>query len=244
MAVKSALAATLAWAVALRLPGTVADYSFYAPFGAVVTMYPALMRSAAAAARGVGAIVLAPERQRLASLTDEARTALGAVEESARGNRRARHQRRAIARRREELGALERAVLLVDDIYDMARDEPWGKDVLAVSATFRAPMAAALEQLAAALTSIGPRDTTPGRRADADAAVRELATALTDHERRSGPNAESLVVASVVTTLRRTLSVLTPADRFRLSPAPGADDAAATHDAPEGRRGGGTAAPA
>lgn len=377
MALKSALAATVAWAVALRLPGAAADYAFYAPFGAVVTMYPAVMRSAAEATRGVGAIVLGavvghvgqavlgngavaiavvvtltvllaglpwleesrayvpvagvfvlvlgqgdelvyaasyaglfllgaaftvvvnaalpsappvrsadravdelrdeaathlrhlaaaltadagtnesevvPERRRLAALTDEARRALAAVEESAHGNRRARHQRNAIARRREELGGLERAVLLVDDIYDMARDEPWGTNLLAVSSTLRGPLAAALEQLAAALTSIGLHDTTPGRRADADAAVRDLVIALTGHEGRSGgPGAESLVVASVATTLRRTLSVLTPTDRIRLSPAPGAengadaggDAATGTLDAPEGRRGGEALPPA
>lgn len=351
MAVKSALAANLAWAVALQLPGAAADYSFYAPFGAVVTMYPAVMRSAAEAVRGVGAIVLGatvgfvgqavlghgalavaavvtvavllaglpwlgesrtyvpvaavfllvlgqgdevtyaasyaglfllgaacsvavnaalpsappvrsadraiddlraeaatqlrhlarvlatgartkepvlvPERQRLAALTDQARRAIDAVEESARGNRRARRRRAEIVRRREEYGALEHAVLLIDDIYDMASDEPWGEDVLAVSERFREPMATALEQMAAALTSIGLHDTTPGRRADADAAVRELATALDDHGRRSGLDAESLVVASVVTTLRRTLSVLTPADRIRLPPAPGPGGGAA-----------------
>lgn len=354
MAVKAALAATVAWAVAQQLPGEAAEYAFYAPFGAVATMYPAVMSSATEAMRGVAAIVLGavvgyagqallghdavavavvvtasvllaglpwlgesrtyvpvaavflmilgqgdevvyaasyaglfllgaacsvvvnaaapsappvaaaeravdalrsevaahlrhlaralaehpdgpgeagpradgdrpPDRGRLEVLTAEARTALATVEESVRGNRRARRRREAISRCREEFGGIERAVLLVEDIHDLSADEPWGTDVLTVSPTFRGPMAAALAELGTALTSIGLRDTTPGPRTEADAAVRRLAAALTEHERHSPPDAETLVVASLVTTLRRALSVLTPGDRIRLSPPPGTE---------------------
>lgn len=47
---------------------------------------------------------------------------------------------------------------------------------------------------------------------------------LLDHERDAGPDGQSLVVATVLTTLRRTLSALTPADRIDLSPSPWPQD--------------------
>lgn len=40
LAAKAALAAALAWIVALNLPGTPSDYPYYAPLGALLAMYP------------------------------------------------------------------------------------------------------------------------------------------------------------------------------------------------------------
>lgn len=46
LAAKSALAAGLAWAVAPLIPGPAAHYPYYAPLGALVTMYPTVADSA------------------------------------------------------------------------------------------------------------------------------------------------------------------------------------------------------
>jgi uncharacterized membrane protein YgaE (UPF0421/DUF939 family) len=45
LAVKTAFAASLAWLLAPLIPLADADYSYYAPLGAVVSMYPTLVRS-------------------------------------------------------------------------------------------------------------------------------------------------------------------------------------------------------
>lgn len=48
LALKAALAAGIAWTVAPLMPGVVDDYPYYAPLGALISMYPTLMGSARA----------------------------------------------------------------------------------------------------------------------------------------------------------------------------------------------------
>lgn len=45
LAAKTAFAASIAWYIAPYLPFTDAQYSYYAPLGAVISMYPTIMRS-------------------------------------------------------------------------------------------------------------------------------------------------------------------------------------------------------
>jgi uncharacterized membrane protein YgaE (UPF0421/DUF939 family) len=57
-AVRAALAAALAWQVAVLLPSPLAQYAYYAPLGAVIAVHPTVADSAAAAWRTVVAILL------------------------------------------------------------------------------------------------------------------------------------------------------------------------------------------
>jgi uncharacterized membrane protein YgaE (UPF0421/DUF939 family) len=56
--VRAALAAALAWQVAVLLPPPLAQYAYYAPLGAVIAVHPTVADSAAAAWRTVLAILL------------------------------------------------------------------------------------------------------------------------------------------------------------------------------------------
>jgi uncharacterized membrane protein YgaE (UPF0421/DUF939 family) len=56
--VRAALAAALAWQVAVLLPEPLAQYAYYAPLGAVIAVHPTVADSAAAAWRTVVAILL------------------------------------------------------------------------------------------------------------------------------------------------------------------------------------------
>ena len=56
--VRAALAAALAWQVAVMLPPGIAEYAYYAPLGAVIAVHPTVADSAAAAWRTVVAILL------------------------------------------------------------------------------------------------------------------------------------------------------------------------------------------
>jgi uncharacterized membrane protein YgaE (UPF0421/DUF939 family) len=56
--VRAALAAALAWQVAVLLPPPLAGYAYYAPLGAVIAVHPTVADSAAAAWRTVVAILL------------------------------------------------------------------------------------------------------------------------------------------------------------------------------------------
>ena len=56
--VRAALAAALAWQVAIVLPAPLAAYAYYAPLGAVIAVHPTVADSAAAAWRTVLAILL------------------------------------------------------------------------------------------------------------------------------------------------------------------------------------------
>jgi uncharacterized membrane protein YgaE (UPF0421/DUF939 family) len=55
--IRAALAAGLAWQVALLLPATLSDYAYYAPLGAVIAVSPTIADSASAAWRSVAAIL-------------------------------------------------------------------------------------------------------------------------------------------------------------------------------------------
>jgi uncharacterized membrane protein YccC len=332
LAGKTALAALVAWLVGRQIPGA-SEYSFYAPFGAVATMHPAVSRSASEAVRGLAAIVLGGalgvladavvgpssatlalvvgvgvllgglpwlgasrvyvplagvfvllvgqgdevsyaasyaglfllggvvsivinaalptlalgtadqavdalrvevvarlrliadqlatdcedplpgqdhDRSGLRRALARAQTVLGEVDESAAGNLRARRDPSAVTGRTEEFRALERAVLLIDDLYGLSEDSPWGTPVGRLSRELRAPMATALRELAEAVREVGVHDDEPGRRRRVDRAVQDLVTALAQHEEENDHDAQTLVVATVVTTLRRTLSAVTP----------------------------------
>jgi uncharacterized membrane protein YgaE (UPF0421/DUF939 family) len=56
--VRAAVAAALAWQVAVLLPAGIAQYAYYAPLGAVIAVHPTVADSAAAAWRTVLAILL------------------------------------------------------------------------------------------------------------------------------------------------------------------------------------------
>ena len=56
--VRAALAAALAWQVAVLLPPSLAQYAYYAPLGAVIAVHPTVADSASAAWRTVVAILL------------------------------------------------------------------------------------------------------------------------------------------------------------------------------------------
>jgi uncharacterized membrane protein YgaE (UPF0421/DUF939 family) len=58
LALKAALAAGVAWQLAQLVPGSIAQYAYYAPLGAVLAMYPTLVSSVRAAGQTVLGIVL------------------------------------------------------------------------------------------------------------------------------------------------------------------------------------------
>ncbi|PFG41945.1 uncharacterized membrane protein YgaE (UPF0421/DUF939 family) [Isoptericola jiangsuensis] len=58
LALKAAVSAAIAWAVAYALPGPWSDYAYYGPLGAVVASGSTVVRSAGAAVGAVGAILV------------------------------------------------------------------------------------------------------------------------------------------------------------------------------------------
>ena len=56
--IRAAIAAGLAWQVAVVLPPLLSDYAYYAPLGAVIAVHPTVADSAGAAWRTVLAIML------------------------------------------------------------------------------------------------------------------------------------------------------------------------------------------
>jgi uncharacterized membrane protein YgaE (UPF0421/DUF939 family) len=58
LAIKSALAAAIAWQAGLLLPGAADNHPYYAPLGAVVAMYRTLASSASAAVRSLLGVCL------------------------------------------------------------------------------------------------------------------------------------------------------------------------------------------
>lgn len=161
-----------------------------------------------------------PGRPPLTEPTAAARAAVRQTREAARGNLRARRRPDAVSRRYEDFRTLERVVLLVEDLYSLAREQPWGADVVHASSELREPMAGALDALAHLVRLVGEGEADPDQARAVDAAVRDLGRAVRRHEERGGRQAEALVVATVVTTLRRTLSTMAPTDGVDLSPAP------------------------
>lgn len=171
---------------------------------------------------GDGRTTAAPD---LTRALDDAHRAVDDLRQAARANRRTRRSPGAVDERLDDFRALRRATLLVDDLHGLSQDAPWGTTVHDVPDALREPMAAALRALAETTAEAGWADTEPGRRESADRAVARLAAALRAYEAEAGADAVTLVVASVVTTLRRSLSAVTPDDRFRLSTVPFADAA-------------------
>lgn len=167
--------------------------------------------------RGIGGS--SPDRPDLGRLASGARAAVQEAQDSFQANHRARRYHDQVRGYAETFTALSRVGLLVDDLYALAEDEPWGQDVLEVDAELREPMGRALAELAAAVPHVGLQDTELGRRESVDAAVGELYAALREHEVRHGTDPQALVVAAIATTLRRTLSVLSPAEMRLSNPA-------------------------
>ncbi|MBX9244898.1 hypothetical protein ICW40_08745 [Actinotalea ferrariae] len=348
LAVKAALAATLAWLVALRLPPPAGDYPYYAPLGAVVAMYPAVLTSVreslqstasialgAAIALTVDALVgfgafvvavvvllgvlvgglrqlgaqrayvptsalfvliiggqndvayaaayagnvllgasiaiavnaafpslpLARVDDALADLRDAlqahlhhlalrfadpsasttaddgtpaaddldrsdldrraaaAREVVHGARDSVRANRRASRHPDAVTARDEAFRALDRVVLLVDDLYELLADAPWGHDLQASPEELREPASRALAELAVVVADVGVRDPDPARRATVDTALAELTAAVRRGEARGTAEAELLVMSTITTTLRRCLSVVSPPDQLASSPS-------------------------
>ncbi|MCZ2815371.1 FUSC family protein [Modestobacter sp. VKM Ac-2984] len=58
LAVRAAIAATIAWALARLIPGPAQEYPYYAPFGAVIAISTTLAGSARSAAQSVSAIAI------------------------------------------------------------------------------------------------------------------------------------------------------------------------------------------
>lgn len=161
-----------------------------------------------------------PPRERLSAPLGRARAEVDELRQAARANRRARRRADEVTRRTDDFAALQRAVLLVDDLQAMGEDEPWGMSVRRLPEELRRPTAQALRALADTTADAATRDAEPGPRRAADRAVAALAAALRRYGEGGGSDAVALVVSTVVTTLRRSLSALTPDDRIRLSPSP------------------------
>ncbi|NCT92086.1 hypothetical protein GXB85_14150 [Cellulomonas sp. APG4] len=185
----------------------------------------------------------APGRSGLTALTSRARAAAFEARESRRANLRARRSPDAVDSRYEAFRALERVVLMVDDLYDLVQEQPWGTDLRTTSAELRAPMARALKELADVVLVVGTEDAVPGRNAGADAAVVDLAETLREHQAAGGEDAEALVAGTVVTALRRCVAAVTaedelsdaPESRILVHPADTQDDGARhpTEQAPD-----------
>lgn len=58
LALKTALAVSLAWIVAQRMPGVIDDYPYYAPLGAISAMYPTVLGSVRAGLQTVAGLAL------------------------------------------------------------------------------------------------------------------------------------------------------------------------------------------
>ena len=161
-----------------------------------------------------------PDRDELSRPLNRARTEVDELRQAARGNRRARRRSEDVARRSEYFRALQRAALLVDDLQATVEDQPWGLSVAHLPEELRTPTADALRELAATTAEAATHDVEPGRRRSADRATATLVSALHRYGERGGSDAVTLVVSAVVTTLRRSLSALTPWDRIQLSTSP------------------------
>ncbi|WP_136517324.1 FUSC family protein [Cellulomonas telluris] len=161
-----------------------------------------------------------PARDLLSAPLARAQAEVDELRQAARANRRARRRSDAVTRRTDDFRALQRAVLLVDDLQAIGEDAPWGTSMRGLPDELRGPMADALRELAATTADAATADTEPGRRRSADRAVAALVAALHRYGADGGSDAVGLVVSSVVTTLRRSLSALTPADHIRLSSSP------------------------
>jgi uncharacterized membrane protein YgaE (UPF0421/DUF939 family) len=176
------------------------------------------LATALAAQDGDAADEATDGRGRLTETLAAARQRLDELHDATRGNRAARRQRSAVAARSDEFRALQRVAGLVDDLQSLSEDAPWGTTVRGLPDALRRPTSDALRALAT--TTAEPDPTARSRRA-ADGAVATLADALRSYEQRDDADAAvGLVVAAVVTTLRRSLAALTPESVAPLSTRP------------------------
>lgn len=138
-----------------------------------------------------------PGRPPLTAPTSTARRAVRQSREARRGNLRARAARDAVPHRYERFRTLERAVLTVEDLYQLLGDDPAGGELRRISPGARRPAATALDALARELRS----DAAPhAARGPADEAVAALTAELADGR----PNdEETLVMSALVVSLRR-----------------------------------------
>lgn len=152
------------------------------------------------------------QRSGLTDLTSRARDVVLEAREGERGNLRARRHPTAILVRYEAFRALERVVLLVDDVHDLVDDRPWGADTSVAPEELREALGHALSELAVAVDDVGVREPDPEQRARASAAVDDLVTTLRAAERTGIPPGLSMVASTLATSLRRCLAVITPPD--------------------------------
>lgn len=162
----------------------------------------------------------APARTGLTELTTRAREVVLEAREGERGNVRSRRHARPARARYDAFRALERVVLLVDDVHDLVADRPWGADARRAPTSLRTAIAASLRDLAVAVDDVGVRDADPEQRARALRAVDDLVGALRTQEAGAAP-AEALVATTLATSLRRCLAVITPHDLLGDLPATG-----------------------
>lgn len=144
-----------------------------------------------------------PGRPPLSDPTDAARSAVRQSRQAARGNVHARSVPRAVPRRYARFRALEQAVLLVEDLYQLLAADPWGRDVRDLPPALRRPAADSLAALAALLEDLGDGPVPPAVRARAEDAVAALASAVA----AARPDDDgTLVMGALVTSLRRAVA--------------------------------------
>ncbi|MBO1751148.1 hypothetical protein J4G33_04955 [Actinotalea sp. BY-33] len=346
LALKAALAASIAWEIALRLPEPFAEYSFYAPFGAIAMMYPTVAGSTNQALRALAAVAVGgliavgadaavgsgfpvvtivvllgmllgglrmlgehavyvpmaavfilllgqgdefeyaaayaglfamgaalsilinaafpslPFRQldgalaglraavtahleHLAEQFDElaedddghveraalgrpdldvptaaAREAIQHAQLATRGNLRARRSgRRSVDEDYEAFRSLERVVLLIDDLYDLLEDQPWGHDLSASPEDLREPVTRALRALVPTIEQVGVEPPSEDLQKEVDEAIADLTHALRRRQSDGGTDAEAFVVATIITSLRRCLAATISPDQLPASPS-------------------------
>ncbi|WP_250443246.1 hypothetical protein [Actinotalea sp. C106] len=346
LALKAALAASIAWEIALRLPEPFSEYSFYAPFGAIAMMYPTVAGSTSQSLRALAAVAVgglvavgadatmgsgfpvvtvvvllgvllgglrmlgehavyvpmaavfilllgqgdefeyaaayaglfgmgaalsiainaafpslpfgqldralaslraavashlehlaaqfeepaedddgnveraALGRPELDTPTTAAREAMQHAQLATRGNLRVRRgRRRSVDEDYEAFRSLERVVLLIDDLYDLLEDQPWGQDLSESPEDLREPIARALCALVPTIEQIGLEPASEDLQREVDEAITDLTRALRRRQSDGGTDAESFVVATIITSLRRCLAVMIPPDQLTSTPA-------------------------
>lgn len=145
---------------------------------------------------------------------DAASSAVHRAQEAARGNRRARRWPDAVPARVATHRALEHVAFLVDDLHDLLEDDVWPQDPRRAPATLRLPAASALRTLECSVAGLGVREPGPQQQAAVGTAIDDLTRALRAVEEDGAvETAHTLVFASIITSLRRCGSIVTPADR-------------------------------
>lgn len=162
-----------------------------------------------------------PGRSGLTALTSQARGVVLEAQQGERGNLRARRRPTAVQVRYDAFRALERVVLLVDDVHDLVEDRPWGADPARAPDPLRDALHRALAELAVAVDDVGVRQPDPEQRARASAAIDDLVAGLRSADATDLSAPMSMVATTLATTLRRCLAVITPPDMLGELPEPG-----------------------